>query len=178
MAGGKPLPYWLTYIPSSRKFSGMPVFADLGLYEIVIRIADVSYSTDEIFWLNIFNTAPQFYGSLPDLMYDLGDVLNLKLLTFSQYFLDAENDEIYYDLTCWEDNQWMNYNRCFSWLLFMPKSVQLKGVVKKWMFTKLLKEEGKFVYFWESYQFRLRGCDFAGSCTAEIFNISLKHIPL
>ena len=69
LSNGDPLPGWMSFIPSQRMFSGIPLNEDVGRYDIKVTATDIAGATaDDIFELEVINvnTPPYVENPLPD----------------------------------------------------------------------------------------------------------------
>ncbi|MEK6644668.1 MAG: putative Ig domain-containing protein [Planctomycetota bacterium] len=92
LAGGAPLPSWVSFTPGSGQFAGMPLFADRGVLSVVVTATDTgnAITTDE-FQLNV---TPGALFTPDDDVIDFAFVTADSYLAGMQYDALAGNDDV------------------------------------------------------------------------------------
>jgi VCBS repeat-containing protein len=123
LAGGAPLPSWLTFDATTRTFSGTPGNADVGTLSVQVTASDGSLSVSDIFNLTIANTNDD-----PELVQPVADVSATAGQSFSvtlpgNAFRDIDvGDTLRYAVTMADGSALP------SWLSFDAATRTLSGV--------------------------------------------------
>ncbi len=98
LAGGSPLPSWLTFTAGTRTFSGTPLSGDQALSNILVTATDpfTLFATD-LFTLDVVNRAPYVNVPLEPVAVNVGAAFNTHIP--SSTFIDPDLDTLAYSAT-------------------------------------------------------------------------------
>ena len=121
LAGGGPLPTWLSFNPATRTLSGTPTNDDVGLYSITVTASDGVSIASDTFELSVANTndPPVVVGSLENQV-SLEDAAFSYTLP-ANLFADVDGDALTYAA------ELSDGNALPAWLAFDPNSGVFSG---------------------------------------------------
>ncbi|MFC1567065.1 putative Ig domain-containing protein, partial [bacterium] len=116
---GSPLTAWLTFDPLLRRFTGTPVGADRGIYDIEVLVHDTfGANATDIFRLTVPNTTPTVSQLIPDRIITVNSLLNFVFSSVT--FSDIDGDSFLYSASLESGASlpgWLNFvgvNRLFT----------------------------------------------------------------